>query len=244
MLASNLELTREKVKRDVSIKKYFKGKFPLGCDIKYWNFGFIVVPKNEEFVYKYYLWPNFHIDWVSIPVSYHIQEKENYDVARANGFILPNYEYMWQETIGIHTMHFAKLENIRKKFKKITNFSQIPIDFLGDFFKKLHKEWYTHGNIHPSNFFITPSGIWMFDLINYGKWDIHKDIWRILIYSDFNDQYFFSFLEKYSYSYNLEKIFKYCIWELYNQQKQSAWQKEYIIRGLLKMKNIMRKFHK
>ena len=71
------------------------------------------------------------------------------------------------------------------------------------------KKWYIHWNLHQSNFFVKDWKIWIFDFVNYSKWNNEKDISRVIFWLWFNTDIIINFLNIYWFNnINFELLLK------------------------------------
>lgn len=235
IMTSFYQEIRNYIKKDVDITSFVNKKFPEWYKIKYSNFGFIVVPEEWLFVYKYYFgkFNNLSAQFLNL----HIRELEKYEILKLKWFCLPDYEYIWNIKINDKLFHCVKFENIRISQQKITSFKEIEIEKFASFCNKLHSDGFVHWNIHPSNFFISNRKIWIFDLTVYRKWQNEKDLSRVFSWYDFDIKFFEEFLQYYIHSYDLKTILNFCLEEQYMLYKWWYWDKSDIYENIIKLKN-------
>lgn len=201
----DLFILRNILKNDNQVSDYITSKYWPNFEVKYSNIGFIII--KSDFVYKYFISNDYLKDnvWYEWNFDFINRELDNYKLFSNNKIIVPIIYSTWNIEIWNYTFWYIKMENIRKNYKKIKNFSEINISLFSDFIKTIHsiKNWYIHWAIHTSDFYLLPDNkIWIFDLVNYYKWDIEKDISRICIWYNFD----YISIENFLISYWVEKI--------------------------------------
>lgn len=202
---------RKFFQNNTDISQYCKSIFGEKFEIRYCNFGFVVVPISGWFVYKYYLWS------VTDPLSCWNREAKNYLCFNDNWVSLPTYEVLSDVYIWDQLFMRAKIQNIRITSKKFVSFCDFDIQQLAMIITQIHTIYSgsIHGNIHPSNFFLDTSGkIGVFDLITYGKWPRERDISRIFTHAGYDVDFLKHFLVFYKFDISLKKVYLIALIEL------------------------------
>jgi hypothetical protein len=235
----NLQFIREILAKDKAIKKYLDGTYLSWYGIKFSNFWFIVIPYKSIYVYKYYISEDYN-SLTNTNNDFYFRELDNYILLKSRWFIIPNYEDVKFVLIWGKKYYLIKFENIRINNKKISSFLELSYKKLSWFMNRLHKDWFIHWNIHPSNFYLLKNWeIGIFDLVDYRKWNIEKDLARIFLNTNFDIDYFMNFLLLYNNPYKFNNIIKYCLEDLYNTYKSWYLEKSDLNRYVLKLKSLL-----
>lgn len=234
---NDLENVRIIIKKDKNIQKYLKDN--SFKNLRYSNFGFIAV--LPEFVLKHYIGKDFFVaHWINFdPWDFFLRERDNYrTIKEKSDILIPEFDYY--KTIKIpYKLEIAKIENIRTN-TKVESFLDLGMEGILSLIQKFHKikeEWdkyFIHGNIHPTNFYLKDSRIWMFDFM-YCKLDYKEiDLARIIIYTDYNFDFLRKLKDLYKNSLN-KKILAYYV------KKHTVENYKYSkdIDSIRKMKNIL-----
>lgn len=195
---------RKNFQENTTILEYCTSTFGEKYEIRYCNFGFVVIPTSGLFVYKFYLW------WIIDTSSYWNREAKNYWYFIQNWVLVPTYAVLCDIYIWEQLFMQAKIQNIRIASKKCVSFYDFDIQKLATSIAQIHtiRPGYIHGNIHPSNFFFDISGkIGIFDLITYGIWPRERDISRIFMHAGYDEKFLKKFLHFYKLDISLEKVY-------------------------------------
>jgi hypothetical protein len=196
--------------KNTYIHQFCQENFSDDYEIRFCNFGFVVIPKSSLTVYKYYC---------VRPHMENLREREcdNYNLFRQHDIIVPKYHKDSRISIGQNVFDIAIIENIRKNGPRLDSFREFDIKKLANIVQWIHniKPSHIHGNIHPSNFYVTENGdLWIFDLITYSIGPIEKDIARIFTHTNYDVDFLRLFLSYYTLHYNLDKIYLIALSEL------------------------------
>ncbi|MBC7498338.1 hypothetical protein H7170_01720 [Candidatus Gracilibacteria bacterium] len=209
---SNNSLHNRKIfQNNTDISRYCIGVFGEKFEIRYCNFGFVVIPISGLFVYKYYLGSK------DDPLLFGNREAKNYLFFHQNGVLIPIYEVLGDICIGNQVFMRAKIQNIRMTSKKFVSFCDFDIQQLAMIITQIHTIYpgYIHGNIHPSNFFLNTSGkIGVFDLITYAIGPRERDISRIFMHARYDVDFLKHFLVFYKFDISLKKVYLIALIEL------------------------------
>ncbi len=195
---------RKNFQENTTILEYCNNTFGEKYEIRYCNFGFVVIPTENWYVYKYYLW------WLTDRLSLWNTEANNYLLFTQNSILVPMYEILWEIYIWDQLFTRAKIQNIRIASKKFVSFSDFDIQKLATILTEIHtiRPGYIHGNIHPSNFFFDISGkIGIFDLVTYKVWPRERDVSRIFIHAGYDEKFLKKFLHFYKFDISLKKVY-------------------------------------
>ncbi len=216
---NNNSLHNRKIfQKSTDISYYCRSTFGEKFEIRYCNFGFVVIPIVGQFVYKYYLW------WLTDIYSYANREAKNYLYFHQNSILVPTYEILWDISIWGQLFTQAKIHNIRTCNKRFESFQDFDIQQLASILTRIHsiRPGSIHGNIHPSNFFVDMHwNIGIFDLITYGPGLREKDISRIFINSWYDEDFLGRFLVFYKLDISLKKVYLITLIEL--RELMNTW---------------------
>lgn len=204
----NIQFIRWIIENDYFISKYIKDNYS-DCFVKYSNFWFILIKKDLSWVYKFYLPDAYYKDlWIIINWWFYKKEIVNYISFKNYNILIPEIYSKWKVIIWKYNFSFILFENIRRENNSIKNFLDLDINDLVLLVKNIHSinKWYIHWNFHPSNFFVKNNNLWIFDFINYSKWNIEKDIARIIFWFEFKNHLILKFLNKYGLDIINKKI--------------------------------------
>ena len=215
--------------------------------ILYSNFWLVVLPEQEEYAYKIYFSKTFFQDHnMYAKINPYEQEKYAYNLFWGAGFLLPGHQDIWRQNFWEYDFSVMKFENIRLHNKKIQSFLEIDPWELWAFISKFHsvKEWYIHGNIHPSNIFISWKNIGIFDLASCYYWEKEYDIARVLVNANSNFKYLYSFLESYEHQYDIRRVLYFAIKQIRYVMKIQRDNHEELRSSLAVLLNELRKHGK
>lgn len=199
----NLVFIRNKMKYDEVISKFIISKFWIDFSIRYSNSWFIIIPNNSKTVFKYYISYDYFKKNISSEYSYintYNVELNCYSFFSNNWLLIPLIYSTWIERIGDFNFSYIEIENIRLLNNKFNSFFDLDILSIVNFIKKVHflKTWYILWNIDISNFYTDNLWhIWFFDFSAYWKWNIEKDLAKLIFWYHF----------KYDFTINIISIY-------------------------------------
>lgn len=212
----------------------------LDSIILVWNFWFIIVPKdNTKNVIKIYS-----------TKEYYQKEQDNYKYLWNIDIIIPEVLSAGKKNFWSYTCFYMELQNVRTYYSAFDNITNIEVKEIWKILSLIHNESmsvdgksYIHGNLHPSNFFMTEEReLWIFDFVSMHYGDLEYDIANIYFYSNYNDIFLEKILENYKFQNKIknEKIYIHTLLKIRENIKGNIYideeKKDILRKDILKIK--------